>query len=136
MTAAGEGIAGLCWSQYLSSQETEPQLIEQTAHIWGGSFYLCLPSPENPFYSCTQFVINLPVYTKQRRKSQGRGSFCFEHTRNNGLTILAKAWWQASAGSGEQGMGTVVAHGGWRPQACVLSSPLQEPHQGRLGLAA
>lgn len=51
MSAAGEGIAGLCWSQYLSSQETEPQLIEQTAHIWGGSFYLCLPSPENPFYS-------------------------------------------------------------------------------------
>lgn len=68
----------------------EPQLIEQTAHIWGGSFYLSLPSPENPFYRRAQFVINLPVYTKHQRKCQGRGSFCFEHTRNNGLTILVK----------------------------------------------
>lgn len=64
------------------------------------------------------------------------------------LGILGKVWWQAGsreqgagsrepgAGSREQGMGTVVAQVQWRPQACVLSSPLQEPDHGRLEPAA
>lgn len=87
----------------------EPWFIGQTAHIWGGFFYLSLPRPEIPFYRCVQFVINLPINTKHRRKSQGRGSFCFEHTRNNGLgnsweSMVASR--EPGAGSREQGAGS------------------------------
>jgi hypothetical protein len=45
-----------------------------------------------------------------------------------------KLW--LGVGSREHGMGTVVAHGVSRSQACVLSSPLQEPDHGRLEPAA